>query len=468
MKGHSYWHYHPYSRLNDMQRRVFPFLCRLAPHENSIEFEWFDNGDSGPHTVFCRIWGSDRPYIVKSLSGPCGVIDGLETGRDYELFISREDGGEKSPVRRFRTGASVGTIVNYLHPADEVYSFSGWSLCSPSLVKLPSGTLLASMDVFAGKSPQNLSLLFSSEDDGITWRYVNDLFPCFWGKLFVHRNILYMLAHTTEYGSLMIGQSTDEGRTWSAPVTILPGSGFNDQGPHKGPMPVIGHEGRLYTAVDYGSWAFGGFGNALLSIDAGADLMEAENWVCSEFLPYDPQWPGAAGEPCRGGLEGNAVAGPDGEIYNVLRYQMMGSRPSYGKALVLKGNKADPEAPLSFAWFADFNGGSNSKYDLLYDRKSNAYWAIVSEIVQEEHPGQRNVLSLAVSKDLRTFSIAKRLLDYRQEDPAYVGFQYVSFLIDGDDILYLCRTSINHGRNMHDANYSTFHRIENFRQYLVG
>ena len=467
MKGHSHWNYHPYSPLNDMRRRFFPFICRLAPHEHSIEFEWFDNGNAGPHTAYCRIWGSKRPYIEKPLSASYAVIAGLEAGRDYELFVVRENSGDKSPVRRFRTGSSVGTVVNYLHPADEVYSFSGWSLCSPSLVKLPSGTLLASMDVFAPKAPQNLSLLFSSQDGGATWRYENDLFPCFWGKLFVHRDILYMLAHTTEYGSLIIGKSSDEGKTWSAPVIILPGSGPSGQGPHKGPMPITEHEGRLYTAVDYGSWAFGGFGNALLSIDADADLMKAENWVCSEFLAYNPQWPGATKGPCPGGLEGNAVVGPDGEIYDVLRYQMMGCQPSYGKAMVLKESKSNPEAPLTFAWFADFNGGSNSKYDILYDKKSNAYWAIVNEIVQEEHPGQRNVLSLAVSRDLKTFSIVKRLLDYRQENPACIGFQYVSFLIDGNDILYLCRTSMNQGRNMHDANYSTFHRIENFRQYLL-
>lgn len=451
-----------------MQRRTFPFICRLAPHNDSIEFEWFDNGSAGPHTAYCRIWGSGRPYLKKILPGPCACIDGLETGRDYELFVAREESGAKSPVRRFRTGPSVGTVVNYLHPGDPVYSFSGWSLCSPSLVKLPSGTLLASMDVFAAQKPQDLSLLFSSADGGATWRYVNDLFPCFWGKLFVHRGVLYMLANTTEYGSLTIGKSLNEGKTWSAPVTILPGTGSNGQGPHKGPMPVTEYEGRLYTGVDYGSWAAGGFGSALLSIDADADPMKAENWACSKFLPYDPRWPGAAKGQCLGGLEGNAVVGPDGEIYNVLRYQMAGCRPSYGKAMVLRGNRMDPEAPLSFAWFADFNGGSNSKFDLLYDKTSNAYWAIVNEIVQEEYPGQRNVLSLAVSRDLKTFSIAKRLLDYRREDPACVGFQYVSFLIDGDDILYLCRTSVNHGRNMHDANYSTFHKIEDFRKYLRG
>ena len=43
---------------------------------------------------------------------------------------------------------------------------------------------------------------------------------------------------------------------------------------------------------------------------------------------------------------------------------------------------------------------------------------------------------------------------------------YVDFEIEGDDIIYLCRTAINRPRTYHDSNYSTFHRIKNFREIL--
>ena len=82
---------------------------------------------------------------------------------------------------------SVGTVVNYLHPADDCYSFSGHALCSPSLVRHPDGYLLASMDAYSGDYPQNLTLIFRSDDDGKTWKYVSELFPCFWGKMFIHK-----------------------------------------------------------------------------------------------------------------------------------------------------------------------------------------------------------------------------------------------------------------------------------------
>ena len=50
-------------------------------------------------------------------------IVNLETDTDYEFYI--ESGEKKSLVRLARTGKAVGTVVNYLHPDDEAYSFSG-------------------------------------------------------------------------------------------------------------------------------------------------------------------------------------------------------------------------------------------------------------------------------------------------------------------------------------------------------
>ena len=102
---------------------------------------------------------------------------------------------------------------------------------------------------------------------------------------------------------------------------------------------------------------------------------------------------------------------------------------------------------------------------MLYDKESFVYWSVVNEVVQDKFPNQRNVLSLAASKDLKHFYIVYRILDFREEDPAAIGFQYVSFLIDGNDILLLCRSAFNQAHNMHDSNYITFHRVENFRKY---
>jgi len=47
-----------------------------------------------------------------------------------------------------------------------------------------------------------------------------------------------------------------------------------------------------------------------------------------------------------------------------------------------------------------------------------------------------------------------------------VGFQYVNFLIEGNDLLYLSRTAFNQAANFHDANYSVFSRLKDFRTLL--
>ena len=107
------------------------------------------------------------------------------------------------------------------------------------------------MDVYASGHPQNLTLIFRSDDEGESWYYVSELMPCFWGKLFVHRGELYMLACSTEYGDLLIGKSTDGGRTFGAPVTLLRGSnGKNGStGVHKNPQNIVHYKGRIYETL---------------------------------------------------------------------------------------------------------------------------------------------------------------------------------------------------------------------------
>ena len=58
------------------------------------------------------------------------------------------------------------------------------------------------------------------------------------------------------------------------------------------------------------------------------------------------------------------------------------------------------------------------------------------------------------------------IIDARREQIFEVGYQYPSFIFDGDDILLQVRTATNGAHNFHDANYQTFHVIPNFRDLL--
>ena len=79
------------------------------------------------------------------------------------------------------------------------------------------------------------------------------------------------------------------------------------------------------------------------------------------------------------------------------------------------------------------------------------------------HDSARNYLTLMVSEDLVNWQDVCVLQDYRHCHWQEVGFQYVDFEIEGEAIIYLCRTAINGANSFHNSNYATFHRIENFR-----
>ena len=96
------------------------------------------------------------------------------------------------------------------------------------------------------------------------------------------------------------------------------------------------------------------------------------------------------------------------------------------------------------------------------------YWSLTNPVLEHhaaEHPGKvRNALALASSDDLRQWEMRGLILHHPDID--FHGFQYVDWLIDGDDLLVASRTAFDDGlggaHNQHDANYLTFHRVTGF------
>ena len=135
---------------------------------------------------------------------------------------------------------------------------------------------------------------------------------------------------------------------------------------------------------------------------------------------------------------GNAVVAPDGTIANYLRIDLASCHPRWGKAVVLKGNNADPEAPLTLDRIVDCPVGSNSKFQLYRDPVSQKYIMIGTE-QSEDTPG-RTVLSMAVSEDFYTWRVAKRILDYRTADPKHIGFNIpTGFLMETTSCCWCAR-----------------------------
>lgn len=435
MRLQNTWSYTPY-RPADCDDTDVPYICRLAPTAAGVELEWLDNSDSDAHTIVCRERQGKNEVAVTTKEHTVR-IEPLNERCEYQLTV-RNARGKTSRRRLFRTGEAPGTVINYLHPDDREYAFSGNYLCSPGIVRLPGGALLASMDLFQLGKAQNLTLLFRSDDDGASWRYVTELLPCFWGKPFIHNQQLYLLSISTEYGDILIGRSTDEGKTWSAPTVLARGSCVAGRGFHRAPCVILHSAGRLWTSLEYGSWKQGGYANAVLSADEHADLLCPESWHISQFRPR---------EGSISAIEGNVVEAPDGSIVNMLRY-------AEGEALLLKADAHNPDHMLQYDKTVPFPM-AHTKFEVMR-HQSGAYYAVGNRA-----PG-RNVLSLYRSPDLEEWTWVKDILDYRDCDASCTAFQYPACLLEGDELLIVSRTAISGAATFHDNNYSTFHRTTIF------
>ncbi|MBQ8758757.1 MAG: hypothetical protein IJZ20_03595 [Clostridia bacterium] len=136
--------------------------------------------------------------------------------------------------------------------------------------------------------------------------------------------------------------------------------------------------------------------------------------------------------------------------------------PNHGIVMMYKVDTDNPEAPLKYEK-PSYLPGNHSKFEIKLDEVSGKYYTIISRIRGTETAHQRNLLSLMSSTDLVNWKLEYDLIDRRNEDPNKIGFQYVDFIFEGEDLLFLCRTGVNNARNMHDTNYQTFHRVKNFR-----
>lgn len=455
MRGSSKIYHRPYRPLNRYKEIFQPYICRLAPGETCAEIEWFNNGCSGEHKLYYSVRGSKEKTSV-TITDSTIKLENLEKETEYEFYIEAEDGG-RSQVRLFRTGAIPEgcTVINYLHPEDPYYDFSGRFLGTPSMVRTKSGRLVASMDVFQSFKPQNLALLFCSDDDGKSWRYLNDLYPFFWTKLFYHKDVLYVIGVTTEYGNLQIACSVDEGATWSDAKTIFWGSNFSCKygGVHKPPMQFVPYNGRLYTSCEYGCWEYGSHLPAVLSIDENADLMEPENWYMSEVLPFEGKW---KDESVTQGdtIEGNIVVAPDGKVYNYMRYKD-------GEILKLRVNTENFESMLEFdsIVYAPVTDSliriipADGKYLMITNRKKEGSKGA------EESKYHRNVLSVFESDDLENFVFIKDIFDFSHVHPDKIGFQYPEVILENDKMLLMIRAAFNEPDTAHNSNYMLFCEI---------
>jgi hypothetical protein len=216
---------------------------------------------------------------------------------------------------------------------------------------------------------------------------------------------------------------------------------------------------------EWGAWARGYHAASVASVSVDSDLLNASNWTFAEPIRYDKNWHGVPKGESAGNIEGMLVT-VNGELHNLMRYSMDKLERKWGLIVDYKVNTDVPEAPLEYVGCIEYPC-NNSKFAIVYDNISENYISIGSRIYDGEKLHARDLLSLLVSKDCKRWRVAWDEIDMRGIDSRAIGFQYVSMEIDGEDLIYQCRTAMNNARNYHDTNYATFHRVKDFRNRIA-
>ena len=468
------WASTPCAPRKNPERYFEPHICRLALAEGSFTLEWFDNGGDGAHTLYYRLRGSEDEYTAFPLTDKCATVTGLKNDCDYELFIERDDKSARSHSRLVNPCTPPGVVINYVHPEETYFDFAGIYPASPSIVKLPSGNFLATHDIFGFGNGMGMGFVFISRDGGVTWEYQTEINPLHWATPFVVKGRLYLFGCFGESGNFVISESLDEGKTWSEPVILM----YTDKKPkeaalHRGPVPIIEHNGRIYTGFEIGAWASRGehgFEHSILSASVDSDLLNIDSWEHTPFgtVPQDKFLDENSTADYVVAIEGNAVAGPDGNIYNMLRLDPMTNEVREGSiglnnACVLFRLKNFDEK-LEFVGKIDAPVGMRCKFFVAKDESTGLYFLLGNERTSNNPTNRRCLITLSVSNDLVNWRKLCEVLDCTDMDKHGIG--YVSFCFDGDDIVFISRTAWGKLKDEHDNNTITFHRIKNYKSLI--
>ena len=298
----------------------------------------------------------------------------------------------------------------------------------------------------------------------------------YWSSLFAHGGAVYLFGVSNDsHGEPKISRTSDDGLTWQQAVLRSDGAHFRSifwsfsqwktvagVGPDfcilisnpfsikakqmtglrytTGATAVTFAQGRVWRAFEGGPER----ASTMFSAPASADLLDPTAWRRTAPLAFNLSWiPKSFGpvvKPTQPWVEGNAVEGPDGRMYNLLRLENGWSeaKPVANKALLLRlppGAFASDDSvdapPMEFVSIIDMPGGS-SKFTVRR-APSGIYFALTNNVTNVSACcSARNVLTLVSSRDLRTWEILDTLVatdeGLSEEDSwRYTAFSYVDW-----------------------------------------
>ncbi len=344
---------------------------------------------------------------------------------------------------------------------------------APALVRLPEGALLCSVELWtrhAYRGADTLAqklfgrdrcLVFASTDDGATWHRRSRL-PFATGKFLHHDGALYFIGSGIEWQGLHITRSVDGGTSWSEPVRLRRGKVYAAS------TGWVVRDNTLYWAADDMNHSVTDRSVFAFSCDLSADPLAPSSWRFSG----DVQHPGLPQSFGRGGHNGGRWMEPNvvdvgGKLMVIVRVRASqgdvdGTVPNVAALCDL----ADPgdSLHLDFSHYYVLPGGQNH-FHIIHDPKDDLFWMtsnLVTGMATRCYRGwgkERRLLALHYSRDAQHWFCAGIASMWREETRS---FNYCTPIIDGDDLLWVSRTS-HHADNQHDNDCITFHRLPSFR-----
>jgi arylsulfatase A-like enzyme len=346
------------------------------------------------------------------------------------------------------------------------------------MIRLTSGRFVATYDNFTNNT-HGCSVMVS-DDAGKTWQRQAEI-AIQWASPFLVGDALYLLGNTIGSRHISIARSLDGGETWSD-VQIL------FEGEHTGGcVSIVKKDGHVYRAFERmhepldeitNNWA-----SVVVAGDLSKDLLDRGTWRRSNEVPF----PGVPPQLTRGlyvhddriqkgrdgWLEGNVVE-KDDRLHVLLRTRFQ-TQSTANMTSICEITDDGEQLENRFLQYYPMPGGQN-KFHILRDPQTGLYWTATSQVTdsfRDVEPllgigfkgtggNERRIQVLMYSVDaLHWFQAG-----FVAFSPDLLGaFNYAWLLVDGDDLLVLCRTS-REGLNNHDSNLITFHRVENFRQLV--
>ncbi len=399
--------------------------------------------------------------------------------------------------------ASEKVVFASPSPAD-VFCFS------PDILALPSGRLLASLDlggpgIVRLPGPRsdwgdwglgNQCRVLASDDGGGNWRELARL-PLLHARLIRDGSRLYLLGHVK---GIVIAASEDGGEHWSEVKNL----GFPGEW-HQGVGACHRENGFLYLTMEPRTGDFWpDVALAVLRARLGSDLLDPGNWLVSNTLPYPAELPSTLGIPfyhagfllpeqqrryCGppGFLESHVVKIHDrshnlfeDNTVHIWMRQHTGMTNiaaiarchDLGDSLVLELVKTPAGAPMLHVPCP----GGHMKFHLVFDAASQLYWLASTQstdsmtrpdLLPDDRFGlpdnERHRLALYFSRNLFDWCFAGMIAIGRTPKCAR---HYASMAICGEDLLVIARSGDENAVSAHNGNLITLHRIPHFRSLV--